>query len=109
MCNILQEHHQKGTVVSGRALFLGWSNDSLRSCTFDESLNLLDDPERAMQFDQVFKAFAAAYPILKQCEWMIPFALSLPIAPFRYIYKPLATILTVHHVSMAVLYLSTYS
>jgi hypothetical protein len=99
MCDVLREHHRRGTVVAGRAIFLGWSNDSLRTCAFDESLDLLDDPGRAMEFDKVFKAFAAAYPIFKQCEWMIPFALSLPITPFSYIYKPLATILTVHHVS----------
>ncbi|RAK99752.1 cytochrome P450 [Aspergillus ibericus CBS 121593] len=96
MCDVLREHHRRGTVVSGRATFLGWSNDSLRECSFGERLDLLDDPAKAMAFDDVFKAFAAVYPILKQCEWMIPFALQLPIAPFRYIYKPLATLLTVH-------------
>ena len=99
LCEILRDHYTKQDVVSGRATFLGWSNDTLRSCAFDECLNLMDDPDRAMAFDKVFKAFAAFYPILKQCEWIIPFALELPTAPFRYIYTPLATLLTVHVVS----------
>lgn len=99
MCDVLREHFKVDRVVGGRATFLGWSNDTLRSCAFGESLNLLDDPERAMAFDRVFKAFAAFYPILKQCEWIIPAALKLPIMPFRYTYTPLATLLTVHVVS----------
>ena len=99
LCNVLQNHHDKRTIVNGRATFLGWSNDTLRSCALGRALYLLDDPERALAFDRVFKAFAAFYPILKQCEWIIPFALELPIAPFRYIYTPLATLLTVHVVS----------
>jgi hypothetical protein len=65
-------------------------------CSFGESLDLLDDTAIAMAFDEVFKAFAAVYPILKQCEWLIPLALELPVTPFRYLYKPLATLLTVH-------------
>lgn len=96
MGEVLMEHYRKGSVVSGRATFLGWSNDSLRMCSFGESLDLLDDTKKAMAFDQVFKAFATVYPILKQCEWLIPLALELPVAPFKYIYSPLATLLTVH-------------
>ncbi|MCJ1318995.1 hypothetical protein MMC15_004327 [Xylographa vitiligo] len=96
MCDVFQKHYQMNRVVNGRATFLGWSNDTLRSCAFGECLNLLDDPQRAMAFDLVFKAFARFYPILKQFEWIIPVALELPIGPFWYIYTPLATLLTVH-------------
>ena len=100
MCDVFQKHYQTNRVVNGRATFLGWSNDTLRSCAFGECLNLLDDPQRAMAFDRVFKAFARFYPILKQFEWIIPVALELPIGPFWYIYTPLATLLTVHVVSI---------
>ena len=100
MCDVLRRQHSIGSVVNGRATFLGWSNDTLRTCAFGSCLNLLDDTERALSFDRVFKAFAAAYPILKQCEWIIPLCLKLPIAPFHYIYTPLATLLTVHMVSI---------
>lgn len=96
LCTVLQQHHEENHVVNGRLVFLGWSNDTLRSCAFEENLDLLPHPDRAEQFDRVFKAFAAFYPILKQCEWIIPAALQLPIWPFRYIYTPLATLLTVH-------------
>ncbi|KAL6719251.1 hypothetical protein ACLMJK_003488 [Lecanora helva] len=96
LCDVLREHHKADRIVNGRATFLGWSNDTLRSCAFGESLDLLDQPDRALQFDRVFKAFAAFYPILKQCEWIIPFALQLPVTPFKFIYTPLATLLTVH-------------
>lgn len=99
MCDVLQQHHHDNSVVRGRALFLGWSNDTLRICAFDECLDLVYEPDRAMVLDGVLKAFAAFYPILKQCEWIIPTALELPIAPFRYILKPLGILLTVHQVS----------
>ena len=98
MCDVLREHYRANAIVTGRATFLGWSNDTLRTCAFGTRLDLLDDPKRAMAFDRVFKAFAAFYPILKQCEWILPLALRLPITPFWYIYTPLATLLTVHWV-----------
>ena len=101
MCDVLRQHHINKTVVNGRALFLGWSNDTLRTCTFGQCLDLMDDPKRAMGFDTVFKAFATFYPFLKQASWIIPFCLRLPTAPFWYIYRPLAILLTVHTVSEA--------
>ena len=101
LCDVLREHHRGGRVVNGRATFLGWSNDTLRTCAFGSHLNLLNDPERVLGFDRVFKAFAAFYPVLKQCEWIIPVFLTLPIAPLYYIYPPLATLLTVHCVCIS--------
>ena len=98
LCDVLRGHHEADRVVNGRATFLGWANDTLRSCAFGKSLDLLDHSDRAVQFDNVFKAFGAFYPILKQCEWMIPAALQLPITPLRYICSPLAALLTVRKV-----------
>jgi hypothetical protein len=68
MGSVLAEHHRRRTIVNGRATFLGWSNDSLRACSFGDSLNLLADVDKAMAFNDVFKAFAAVYPVLKKCE-----------------------------------------
>jgi hypothetical protein len=89
MGSVLAEHHRRRTIVNGRATFLGWSNDSLRACSFGESLNLLADVDKAMAFNDVFislgglahalvdqgcrvmlfdLAFAAVYPVLKKCE-----------------------------------------
>lgn len=96
MCDVLREHHRVGSVVNGRATFLGWSNDTLRTCAFGSRLDLLDDPEQALAFHRMLKAFAAFYPVLKQCGWMVPLCLKMPIAPFQYIYTPLAAFLTVH-------------
>lgn len=101
MCSVLKGHYNAGTVVNGRAMFLGWSNDTLRRCSFGKHKDLIEDPKRALQFDRVFKAFATFYPILKQCEWIIPLALKMPTAPFWWIYQPLAILLTVHVVSFS--------
>lgn len=98
MCRVLEQHYQRGSIVSGRATFLGWANDSLRVCSFGNSLNLLDDPEHAMRFDRVFKAFAVLYPITKQFSGLIPLILESPLG-IRHLWKPLDTILTVHDVS----------
>ena len=99
LCDILREHHEKGTVVYGRQLFLGWSTDTLKACAFGPGESLLDDVEQTLAFDQIFESFATLYPLLKQCEWMIPFALTLPIWLTRALHKPLATLLIVHKVS----------
>ena len=96
LCNVLREHHREKTVVNGRFIFLAWSNDTLRDCSFGRPLNLLGDTKLVLAFDQVIKAFAAIYPILKQCEWIIPLALRLPVAPFRYLFPPLGNLLDVH-------------
>lgn len=98
LCDVLRRYHYNDEVVNGRATFLGWSNDTLRTCAFGESMDLLDDPIKAMEFNRVFHAFGVCYPILKQCEWIIPTALNLPPSFFKYIYKPLVTLLTVHEV-----------
>lgn len=96
MCDVLQQNWKSQAIVSGRAMFLGWSNDTLRECSFGAKLNLMDSASAAMRFDSVFKAFAKFYPIVKQCSWIIPLALTLPAAPFWYLYEPLAIILDVH-------------
>jgi hypothetical protein len=64
MCSILRGQYQENR--NRQTMFLIWSNDRLRNCAFSESLNLLDDLDRAMAFDRAFKAFAAFYPIVKQ-------------------------------------------
>ena len=37
--NVLQAHYREGTVVKDCAAFLGRSNNTLRSCIFEEILN----------------------------------------------------------------------
>ncbi|OOG00947.1 hypothetical protein ASPCADRAFT_125952 [Aspergillus carbonarius ITEM 5010] len=96
LSELLREHHRTGTVVNARTTFLGWSNDTLSICSFGKSHSLLDDPEKTIALNEVLKSFAIAFPILRQCGWIIPLALSLPVAPFKYINKPLATLLNTH-------------
>ena len=83
---------------TGGLLFLGGQMTTLRTCAFGERMDLLDDPIKAVEFNRVFHTFGVCYPILKQCECVIPTALDLPPSFFKCIYKPLVTLLTVHEV-----------
>ena len=96
---VLHHDYQQDHIVHARPTFLAWSNDTLRSHAFGECNNLLDDRRRASLFDRFLLAFAAFYPITKQCPWVIPLTLKMPVAPWRVIYPPLAALLTLHHVS----------
>ncbi|KAL3487487.1 cytochrome P450 [Aspergillus germanicus] len=100
MSEVLRGHHERGTVVNARSTFLGWSNDTLGICSFGESQDLLHDMGKVTALIEVFKFFAAAFPILRQCGWLIPSALALPVTSIRYISKPIATLLDTHLVSV---------
>ena len=99
MCEVLEEHYRDRSIVFGRAVFLGWSNDTLRSSVFGECMDLLGNPQKAMVFDRIFKAFAACYPILRQREWIIPIVMKIPISILFCLFSPLATLMTVHVVN----------
>ncbi|KAL3440938.1 cytochrome P450 [Aspergillus insuetus] len=79
-----------------RSTFLGWSNDTLSICSFGDSQDLLHDVGKVTALIEVFTSFAAAFPILRQCGCLIPFALALPVTPIRYISKRLAMLLDTH-------------
>jgi hypothetical protein len=96
MCERLQEAFQQQSVIESRLLFLAWTTDTLTNSSFSEDWGLLNDVKLTQAHQSSFEALAVLYPLLKQCSWIIPLALRMPMSVFKVIFPPLATILEVH-------------
>ncbi|KAL9090101.1 MAG: hypothetical protein Q9159_002166 [Coniocarpon cinnabarinum] len=79
LSQVLAEHQQSGSVFDARVTFLAWSTDSLTSYVFNESANLLDNPTKAIEWWEMYDKLRTLFPMLKQCLWIVPLALELPV------------------------------
>ncbi|KAL8732133.1 MAG: hypothetical protein Q9181_004048 [Wetmoreana brouardii] len=85
-----------GGVVELRKTYLAMTTDTLSAHTFDRSLDLLKEDQRANEWKRTIKAVAVLTPLIKQFTWIIPLALKLPLGPLRMAVPDLARIVALH-------------
>lgn len=94
----LQEQFEKYGFAEMRANYLATTTDALCLHAFGGSMDLLENEQRSKNWQQTIKAVAVLTPLVKQFTWIIPVALSLPLAPLRLVVPDLARIVALHRV-----------
>ncbi|KAL9611916.1 MAG: hypothetical protein Q9167_003469 [Letrouitia subvulpina] len=77
LCGSLRSQSRKGP-IDAHALFLAFANDTACAYAFDYSMNLLEEPERALDWKMTIKAIASLTPFIKQFPWIIPIVKRVP-------------------------------
>lgn len=98
LCDVMKKCHETAQNLDVRVTYLAWSTDSLTSYVFDQSTNLLDDPKKARDWWEMYDKLRALFPILKQCLWIVPLALELPVWIVRIVLPPLVPLVLVYKV-----------
>ena len=98
LCVRMKEQLANGGTAEMRKNFLALSTDTLCGHAFDESLDLLESDQAASDWQKTIKALTALTPLAKQFPWILPFALTLPLAPLRMIVPDIARVVAVHRV-----------
>ena len=79
MSEYLDRGFQEQPIINTRVTFLAWSAAAITSYVFDKSFNLLASKEKALELYSTFQKIQLLWPFVKQCVWVVPLALMLPL------------------------------
>lgn len=96
----MDEAFAKFGVLELRKTYLALTTDTLCGHTFDNSLDLLKNEQKAIEWKRTIKAVAILTPLIKQFTWIIPLALKIPLRPLRLVVPDLARIVALRRVSL---------
>ena len=99
----LREQLANGGVAEMRKNYLAMTTDTLSSHAFDESLDLLESDQAAINWQKTIKAIATLTPLIKQFTWIIPVALKLPLGLVQLVHRDIARIAALHWVTKCLL------
>lgn len=78
LIRFIQKEASDGEPVDVRVAFMAWSADFITGCIFDQSLGLLNDPERAKKWFHDLAANDFLFPWFKRFPFLTTLGLKLP-------------------------------
>ena len=99
LCDSLRWQSQHGP-VEVHTLFLAFANDTVCSYAFNYTMNLLEDPKRAKDWQGTISAVASLTPLIKQFPWLTPLAKLVPLSILQLVMPNMARLLSLHVVSV---------
>ncbi|CAG8949922.1 hypothetical protein HYFRA_00004252 [Hymenoscyphus fraxineus] len=96
LCKRMRDQLLNNGVAEMRTNFLALTTDTLCSYAFEESLDLLKNEQKAINWQKTIKAVALLTPLARQFTWIIPFALKLPLRPLQFVVPDIARIVALH-------------
>jgi hypothetical protein len=83
LCKRLQKQLENSGIAELRKNYLALTTDTLSCYAFEDSLDLLDNEQEAINWQKTIKAVAILTPLARQFTWIIPLALKLPMLPLK--------------------------
>lgn len=98
LCNKIRSRSRKEGFVEVNVILLALTADTIAQYGFGETLGLLEDDNKALDWYLTNKALANMIPKVRQFPWSMPLALQFPVSTIRLVSREFGRVLQLRHV-----------